>query len=163
MSGDEQCEINLHKLVHGLTQKDPLSQCMGQMGHLKHQSPDTTVEQYIITHILIVEGRDWHEMLEAVQPSLNFPPHSITSEQTVLPVITIHVRDTVTSNYNKETLTFSMWFTSTLASTNSLTISIFFFLVATNRGVWPLCGKCNNTLQKMCFAFFGIPNWEHLG
>ena len=90
----------------------------------------------------------------AVQPSLNSPPHSITSGQTVLAVVTIHVDYTDTSNNDKMTLTSSMRFTSTSASTNSLTISIFFCLVAISRGVWPLCGKCNNILQKIFCSFW---------
>ena len=76
-------------------------------------------------------------MSVAVQPSLNSPPHSITSELTVLPmmIIRVSVVDTGSNNYDKVTLTSSMWFTSTSAPINSLTISIFLFLVAISRGV----------------------------
>ena len=45
---------------------------------------DTTA--IYVHNTLIVGGWDQHESQVAVQPSLNSPPHSTTSEQTVLPV-----------------------------------------------------------------------------
>ena len=47
------------------------------------QIVDTTATY--VHNTLIVGGWDQHESQVAVQPSLNSPPHSTTSEQTVLP------------------------------------------------------------------------------